>query len=149
MFSLSFSERLAVIAAISLAIFLVITGIPAAFGAIQDQSGQVVADVAQPPARFIPGANHVVMTFEEDGDLFDGHIRFVLRPETRPLTLMEARSAAQQAFLEALNEPAFIDVINRITIVVELVPEASEDDLKQVFFYESKDGKTWSLTAAQ
>ncbi len=149
MFSLSFSERLAVIAAISLAIGLVITGIPAAFGAIQDQSEQVVAEVVQTPLRAIPGANHVVMTFEEDGDLFDGHIRFVLRPETRPLSLMEARSAAQQAFVEALNEPAFIDVISRITIVVELVPEASENDLKQVFLYESKDGKTWSLSAAQ
>ena len=149
MSSLSFSERLAVIAAIVLAAGLALTGIPAAFGAIQNQSEQVVAEVSQPPARFIPGANHVVMTFEEDGDLFDGHIRFILRPEARPLTLMEARSAAQQAFLEALNEPAFIDVINRITIVVELVPEASEDDLKQVFLYESKDGKTWSLSAAQ
>jgi hypothetical protein len=149
MFSLSFSERLAVIAAISLAIFLVITGIPAAFGAIQDQSGQVVAEAAQPPVRPILGANNVMMTFEEDGDLFDGHIRVVLSPETRPLTLMQARSAAQEAFLEALNEPGLADVINRITIIVELVPEAMEGDLKQVFLYESKDGKTWSLSAAQ
>lgn len=149
MFSLSFSERLAVIAAISLAVLLVITGVPAALGAIQDQSEHVVAEASVPSIEPIFGANHVVMTFEEDGDLFDGHIRFVLRPETRPLTLMEARSAAQQAFVEALNEPAFIDVISRITIVVELVPKASENDLKQVFLYESKDGKTWSLSAAQ
>ena len=149
MFSLSFSERLAIVAAIALAVIVAITSIPAAFGAIQDQSEQVVAEVSQPLTKSIPGANHVVMTFEEDGDLFDGHIRFVLRPEARPLTLMEARSAAQQAFLEALNEPAFIDVISRITIVVELIPEAREGDLKQVFLYESKDGKNWSLSAAQ
>jgi hypothetical protein len=149
MFSLSLSERFAVFAAIALAIGLVITGIPAAFGAIQNQSEQVVAEVSQPPARPILGANNVMMTFEDDGDLFDGHIRVVLSPETRPLTLMQARSAAQEAFLETLNEPALVDVINRITIVVELVPEASESDLKQVFLYESKDGKTWSITAAQ
>jgi len=149
MFSLSFSERLAVIAAIALAAIVLLTGVPAAFGAIQDRSGQVVAEVSQPPAAPVLGANHVVMTFEEDGDLFDGHIRFVLRPEARPLTLMEARIAAQHAFIEALNEPAFVDVISRITIVVELVPEASEGDIKQEFRYESKDGKTWSLSASQ
>ena len=149
MFSLSFSERLAIVAAIALAVIVVITSIPAALGAIQDQSEQVVAEVSQPLTKSIPGVNHVVMTFEEDGDLFDGHIRFILRPEARPLTLMEARFAAQQAFLEALNEPAFVDVISRITIVVELIPEASEGDLKQVFLYESKDGKTWSLSAVQ
>ena len=149
MYSLSFSECLAIIAAIALAVIVMITSIPAAFGAIQDQSEQVVAEVSQPSAGPVLGANHVVMTFEEDGDLFDGHIRFVLRPEARPLSLMEARIAAQEAFIEALNEPAFVDVISRITIVVELVPEASEDDLRQVFLYESKDGKNWSLTAAQ
>lgn len=146
---LCFSERLAVFAALGLAIGLVTTGIPAAFGAIQYQSEQVVAEVSQPPARPILGANSVIMRFEEDGDLFDGHIRVVLSPETRPLTLMQARLAAQEAFLEALNEPALIDVINAITIVVELVPDASENDLKQVFLYETKDGKTWSLSAAQ
>jgi len=149
MLRLCFSERLAVIAAIGLAVGLAKTAIPGAFGAIQDQSEQVIAEVAQPPARTILGANNVMMTFEEDGDLFDGHIRVVLSPEARPLTLMQARSAAQQAFLETLNEPALVDVINRITIVVELVPDASENDFKQVFLYESKDGKTWSLTAAQ
>jgi hypothetical protein len=149
MYNLSLSERLAVIAAIALAVIVVQTSIPAALGAIEDQSGQVVAEVSQSPVSPVLGANHVIMTFEEDGDLFDGHIRFVLRPEARPLTLMEARIAAQDAFIEALNEPAFADVINRITIVVELVPEAGEGDLKQVFLYESKDGKTWSLSAAQ
>jgi hypothetical protein len=145
---LCFSERLAIFAAIGLAIGMVKTGVPAAFGAIQDQSEQVVAEVFQPPARPMPGANNVMMRFEEDGDLFDGHIRVVLSPETRPLTLMQARSAAQEAFLETLNEPALADVIDRITIIVELVPEAYESDLKQVFLYESKDGKNWSLTAA-
>ena len=94
MYGLSFSERFAIIAAVALAVIVLITGIPAAFGAIQDQSEQVVAEVSQRPAAPVLGANHVVMTFEEDGDLFDGHIRFVLRPEARPLTLMEARIAA-------------------------------------------------------
>lgn len=149
MYGLSFSERFAIIAAIALAVIVLITGIPAAFGAIQDQSEQVVAEVSQSPVAPVLRENHVVMTFEEDGDLFDGHIRFVLRPEARPLTLMEARIAAQQAFMEALNEPAFVDVISRITIVVELVPEANENNIRQVFLYESKDGKIWSLSADQ
>jgi hypothetical protein len=149
MFRLCFSERLATIAAIGLAIGVLKTGIPAAFGAIQDQSEQVVAEVSRPPARPILGANSVLMRFEDDGDLFDGHIRVVLSPETRPLTLMQARTAAQEAFLETLNEPALVDVINRITIVVELVPDANEDDLMQVFLYETRDGKTWSLSVAQ
>jgi hypothetical protein len=149
MFSLSFSERLALIAAVWLAVIVAITGIPAAFGAIQGQPEQVVADVAQPAVGAIFDANNVLMTFEEDGDLFDGHIRVVLSPENSPLTVMQARSAAQDAFLETLNEPALVDVIDRITIVVELVPDARESDLKQVFVYESKDGKTWSLSADQ
>ncbi len=136
-------------AAIALAIGLVKTGIPAAFGAIQERPEQVVAEIAPAPARPILGANSVMMTFEEDGDLFDGHIRIVLSPESGPLTVMQARSAAQQAFLEALNEPALVDVINRITIVVELVPQAREGDITQVFLYETKDGKTWSVRAGQ
>ena len=149
MFRLCFGERLAVVAAIWLAIGLVGTGIHAAFGAIQDQSEQVIAEVSPPPARAVPGANSVRMTFEADGDFAAGHVRVVLRPDIRPLTLMQARAAAQEAFLETLNEPGFADVVNRITIVVELVPDASENDLSQVFFYESKDGKTWSVSAAQ
>ncbi len=146
---LCLSERIAVFAVFGLAIGLAITGIPGAFGSVQDQSDQVVAEVSQPPARPILGANNVMMRFEEDGDLFDGRIRVVLSPETRPLTLMQARSVAQKAFLETLNEPALIDVINAITIVVELVPDARENDLRQVFLYETKDGKNWSLSAAQ
>ncbi len=149
MFSLSFSERLAVVAAYTFAAVVAITGIPAAFGAIQGQAEQMVAKVAQPAAGPILGANNVLMTFEEDGDLFDGHIRVVLSPEAQPLTLMQARTAAQEAFLETLNEPALVDVINKITIVVELVPEARESDPKHVFLYESKDGKTWSLAIDQ
>ncbi len=149
MFRLCFRERLAVAAAISLAIGLLTTAIPTALGAIQDQSDQVVAGLAQSPDRPVPDANNVMMTFEADGKFADGHVRVVLRPDARPLTLMQARSAAQEAFLETLNEPGFADVVTRITIVVELVPDASESDLRQVFLYESKDGKTWSLKAAR
>ncbi len=149
MFRLCFREWHAVVAAIGLAVGVAITGIPAALAAIQNLSDQVVAEVAQSPDKPVTGVNNVMMTFEADGDFADGHIRVVLRPDTHPLTLMQARSAAQEAFLETLNEPGFSDVINRITIVVELVPGASESDLSQVFLYESKDGKTWSLTAAQ
>lgn len=146
---LCLSERIAVFAALGLAIGLVITAIPGAFGSIQDPSGQVMAEVSQPSDRPILGANNVMMRFEDDGDLFDGHIRVVLSPERRSLTLMQARSVAQKAFLETLNEPALIDVINAITIVVELVPNAGENDLRQVFLYETRDGKTWSLSAAR
>ncbi len=146
---LCLSERIAVFAALGLAIGLAITGIPVAFGSIQDQSEQVVAEVSQPSGRPILGANNVMMRFEEDGDLFDGHIRVILSPEARPLTLMQARSVAQKAFLETLNEPALIDVINAITIVVELVPNASENDPSQVFLYKTRDGKNWSLSAAR
>ena len=149
MVSLSFSERLAVIAAVALAVIVVITGVPTALGAIQDRPGDIVAGVASPSVAPVLDANNVLMTFEEDGDLFDGHVRVVLSPESRPLTVMQARTAAQEAFLETLNEPALIDVINRITIVVELVPGAGESDLRQVFLYETKDGKTWSLSGDQ
>ena len=149
MYRLCFSERLAVIIAIALAAGLATTGIPAALGTIQDKSDQVVAGVALPPDMPVPAANNVMMTFEADGELTGSHVRVVLRPDTHPLTLMQARLAAQKAFLETLNEPALGDVVTRITIVVELVPDAGKGDPSKVFLYETKNGKTWSLKAAR
>ena len=149
MFRLCFRESLAVVVAIGLTVGVAIIGIPAALAAIQSLSDEAVAGVVQSPDKPAPGVNSVMMTLEPDGDFADGHIRIVLRPDTRPLTLIQARSAAQEAFLETLNEPALADVVSRITIIVELVPDASESDVKQVFQYETKDGKTWSLRAAK
>ena len=149
MVHLNFCERLAVIASVWLALGVAVTGIPAAMAAIQGEQADLTAEVALPPAKSLEDANTVLMTLERDGDGFEGHVRVVLSPEVRPLTPMEARIAAQEAFLETLNEPALADVVNRITIVVELIPDAGENDPNEVFFYELKDGDTWALSAAR
>ena len=64
-------------------------------------------------------------------------------PETRPLHSLEARTAAQQAFLEALKEPGLGDNLSRITVVVRLMPASHPDPdvTEQVIVYLHKGGQ--------
>ena len=70
--------------------------------------------------------------FQEDGPRA-GHVKVVLTPDDRPLSVDEARSAARQAFLETLNDPVFIDGLKIVTVVVHRYP--GEDELGLEFHF--------------
>jgi hypothetical protein len=87
---------------------------------------------------------------QEDGP-DSGHVRVVLTPEARSLSVIEARMAAQQAFLEALKEPGIGDNLQRITVVVHMMPESHPDPgvAEQVIVYLHKGGSDWSVMAGE
>jgi hypothetical protein len=87
---------------------------------------------------------------QEDGP-DSGHVRVVLTPEARSLSIIEARMAAEQAFLEALKEPGLGDNLQRITIVVRMMPESHPDPdvSEQVVVYQHKGGDDWSVMAGE
>ena len=91
-------------------------------------------------------ANLTMRFFQEDGPE-SGHVRVELTPETRPLTVLEARTAAQQAFLETLKEPGLGGELVRITVVVRLMPESHPDPAggEQVVVFQHKGGNDWSV----
>jgi hypothetical protein len=87
---------------------------------------------------------------QEDGPE-SGHVRVVLTPEVRSLSIIEARMAAEQAFLEALKEPGIGDNLQRITVVVRMMPAShpDPDGAEQVVIYQHKGGKDWSVLSGQ
>jgi hypothetical protein len=87
---------------------------------------------------------------QEDGP-DSGHVRVVLTPEARSLSIIEARMAAEQAFLEALKEPGLGDNLQRITVVVRMMPEShpDPDTTEQVIVYLHKGGHDWSVMAGE
>jgi len=87
---------------------------------------------------------------QEDGP-DSGHVRVVLTPEARSLSIIEARMAAEQAFLGALKEPGLGDNLQRITVVVRMVPESHPDPdaTEQVIVYQHKSGRDWSVLAGE
>lgn len=95
-------------------------------------------------------ANLTMRFIQEDGPE-SGHVRVVLTPETRPLTVLEARGAAQQAFLETLKEKGLGDGITRITVVVRLMPRSHPDPTgsEQVIVFVHKGGSDWSVRAGE
>ena|SRR5688500_11041036 len=83
---------------------------------------------------------------QEDGPQ-SGHVRVVLTPEARPVTALEARSAAHEAFLEALADPSLGDALRRLVVVVRLMPATHPDPggTEQKFLFLRKLGSTWSV----
>ncbi|MDQ3557819.1 MAG: hypothetical protein M3453_01260 [Pseudomonadota bacterium] len=139
---------------LSIVLFGVITAIlPAHFarGAVEDGAPLRLAE-AVPVANGLLGAAADLRLefFQEDGP-DSGLVRVLLTPETRPLTILEARSAAQQAFLDALDEPGLGDNLTRITVVVRLMPKAflTADPREEVFLFVHKGGREWSVLAGE
>ena len=95
-------------------------------------------------------ADFMLRYIQEDGPE-SGHVRVVLTPETRAVTIMEARMAAEQAFLSALSEPGLGDDLKRITVVVRLLPATHPDPgaAEQVIVYLHKSGSDWSVLAGE
>ena len=105
--------------------------------------------IAQARATGI-AADFMLRYIQEDGPE-SGHVRVVLTPETRPLTVIEARMAAEKAFLEALEEPGLGDNLKRITVVVRLMPVSHPNpgSAEQVIVYQHKSGRDWSVFAGE
>lgn len=95
-------------------------------------------------------ADFMLRYIQEDGP-DSGHVRVVLTPETRALTIIEARMAAERAFLDALEEPGLGDNLKRITVVVRLLPASHPDPgaAEQVIVYQHKSGRDWSVFAGE
>ena len=95
-------------------------------------------------------ADFMLRYIQEDGPESD-HVRVVLTPETRAVTVMEARMAAEQAFLSALSEPGIGDDLKRITVVVRLLPASHPDPgaAEEVIVYLHKSGNDWSVLAGE
>ena len=98
-------------------------------------------------ARAIGAAADMMLRYIQEDGPQSGHVRVVLTPETRALTVIEARMAAEQAFLQTLKQPGLGDAIERVTVVVRLMPDThpDPDSAEQVVVYQHKSGHDWSV----
>ena len=119
-------------------------------GAVAGPEGDVVAGIEQSRGILAQTADVSLRFVQEDGPE-SGYVRVELTPLTMPLTLMQARSAAQQAFLAALGEPGLGDNLKRIKVVVRLMPaeELSAEGFQRTFVYLHKGGRDWSVLAPE
>ena len=115
-------------------------------GVSGDESQRVVEALAQ-PSPLIDGAANLEMRFVQEDGPESGHVRVVLTPELRPLTALEARSVAEQAFLRALDEPGLGEGLSRIVVVVRLMPASHPDPegAERVFRFQHKGGREWGV----
>ena len=120
-----------------------------AIGAVE--SAQLLAGPVSSPPDILGGTANLKMRFIQEDGPDSGHVRVVLTPETRGLTAWEARSAAQQAFLETLGEPALANALTKVTVVVRLMPDSYVDSggPEQVFRFLFKGGKDWTILPAE
>ena len=121
------------------------------FGA--PMAARAIGDPAQDLAAAAPAAEYeeaqVELRFVQVGGPADGHVRVDLSPQSRQLTVLEARSAAQQAFLQTLNEPGLGKPLRRITVVVRLAPPGQPSTGAQVIDFRHKGGRDWAVTAGE
>ena len=98
-------------------------------------------------ARALGASADVMLHFIQEDGPQSGHVRVVLTPETRALTVIEARMAAEQAFLQTLKQPGLGDDLDRITVVVRMMPRShpDPDEAQQVIVYQHKGGRDWSV----
>lgn len=98
-------------------------------------------------ARALGASADVMLHFIQEDGPQSGHVRVVLTPETRALTVIEARMAAEQAFLQTLKQPGLGDALDRITVVVRMMPRShpDPDQVQQVIVYQHKGGPDWSV----
>jgi hypothetical protein len=121
-----------------------------AVGAVGGGEVQRLAEAAAGPERILGGSADMVLRFIQEDGPGSGHVRVELTPETRGLTIFEARSAAQQGFLEALNEPGLGEKLSRIKVVVRLMPAShSHAGPEQTFLFLRKGGNDWTILAGE
>jgi hypothetical protein len=133
-----------VVAAAMLAVGVVPSQV--ASGAVGSDETLKLAEAAA-TARQMFGVANLTMHFVQEDGPSSGHVRVLLTPEIRPLTILEARDAAQQAFLETLTEPGLGGDLKRITIVVRLMPATHPDPggAEQRIVFLRKSARTWSV----
>jgi hypothetical protein len=119
----------------------------AASGAVAEGALERLAEAVVDPPSFGAGAADFEMRLIQEDGPQSGHVRVVLTPEARPVTALEARSAAQEAFLEALADPSVSDALRRVVVVVRLMPATHPDPTgtEQKFLFLRKLGSTWSV----
>lgn len=119
-------------------------------GAVAGADGDVVAGV-EPPRGALPQTADVRLHYVQQDGPESGNVRVELTPLTVPLTLMQARSAAQQAFLAALGEPGLGDNLKRIEVVVRLMPAETlaAGGFERIFVYLHKGGRDWTVLAPE
>lgn len=124
-----------------------------ATGAVGAAEGEArkLAEAALGPQHVPGGTADFEMRFVQEDGPESGHVRVLLTPETRPLTLLEARLAAQRGFLEALGEPGLGNELRRIVVVVRLMPASHPDaaGAEQKFLFLRKAGATWSVVGGE
>ena len=122
-----------------------------ATGAVGGGETQRLAEAAVGAPRMLEGSANMEIRFIQEDGPESGHVRVVLTPETRSITMFEARSAAEQGFLKALDEPGLGDNLKKITVVVRLLPESHPDPVRneQVFRFLHKGGRDWSILAGE
>ena len=119
---------------------------PQTSAAMAEPDGDVLA-ASQHLQEGVPYAADVELHFVQQDGPDSGHVRVELTPQTVPLTIMQARSAAQQAFLAALGEPGLGDNLKRIEVVVRLMPaqQVSAQGFEHTIVYLHKGGRDWSV----
>jgi hypothetical protein len=123
---------------------------PPAAEAATGLEGPQLAEVTKGLVGALGETAEVTLHYIQEDGPESGHVRVVLVPEARPLTQLEARVAAQQAFLATLKEPGLGDPLKRITVVVRLMPNrlaGAADD--QVIVFLHKGGNDWSVVAGE
>jgi hypothetical protein len=119
----------------------------AASGAVAEGGLERLAEAVVDHRPVGAGAADFEMRFIQEDGPESGHVRVVLTPEARPVTPLEARSAAHEAFLEALADPSLSDALRRVVVVVRLMPATHPDPAgtEQKFLFLRKLGSTWSV----
>jgi hypothetical protein len=109
------------------------------------------AGAAAGAGHVLGGSANLTMRFTQEDGPGSGHVRVLLTPETRPLTVLEARSAAEQAFLATLKEAGLGDNLTRITVVVRLMSQSHPDPsaAETVIVFQHKGGSDWSVLAGE
>lgn len=120
-------------------------------GAVDAAAPRRLAEAVPIVTSMLGASTDLEMKFIQEDGPASGLVRVLLTPETRPLTILEARSAAQDAFLDALDEPGLGDDLKRITVVVRLMPKAhmTADPREEVFLFIHKGGREWSVLAGE
>ena len=115
----------------------------------ESASGRQAENVDEIITGSVPGGvaqstNVRMQFFQEDGPRA-GHVKIILTPDDRPLSMDEARSAARQAFLETLNDPFFMDGLKIVTVVVHRFPGQDEPVLDLHVQFRSQGDSSWSI----
>jgi hypothetical protein len=120
-------------------------------GATGESDPLEFAEATVATTHTLGGSANLTMRFIQEDGPESGHVRVELTPETRPLTVIEARTAAQQAFLETLKEPGLGDNLKRITVVVRLRPQSHPDPLaaETTIVFLHKGGHDWAVMAGE